>query len=117
MAMDQATANYTFAEIVEGTVNVIDRLPTATHEWGMLAGFQPVSNPDNEKLHGHDNSHYAAGTAHYRLGVSGIADKAAAVLQITATRSGANSCTALLMYTTPSADISDATERPWLSAA
>ncbi len=76
MAMDQTAANYTFAEIVEGTVNVIDRLPTAMPEWGMLAGFQPVSNPDNEKLHDHDNSHYAAGTAHYRLGVSGIADKA-----------------------------------------
>lgn len=69
-------AKYTFEEIRLATLNVIRQLPTQAPETGLLAGFLPISPAGCEKHYCYDNSHYAAGTTYYRLGVKGVAAEA-----------------------------------------
>ena len=69
-------AKYTFEEIRQATLDVIRQLPTQAPEAGLLAGFQPISPKGCEKHYCYDNSHYAAGTTYYRLGVKGVAHEA-----------------------------------------
>ena len=67
---------YTFEEIRLATLGMIRQLPTETPETGLLAGFLPISPEGCEKHYCYDNSHYAAGTTFYRLGVKGVAEEA-----------------------------------------
>jgi len=69
-------AIYTFREICEGTLCVLQNLPVEAPERGLLAGFAPIEPEGREKLYCYDNSHYAAGTTYYRLGVRGVAEQA-----------------------------------------
>lgn len=67
--------DYSFQEILSGTIRTIEALPIEPPVCG-LAGFLPVDLPDGSLLQKYDNAHFAMGTAYYKLGIRGIADKA-----------------------------------------
>lgn len=69
-------AKYTFEEIRLATLGMIRQLPVDAPESGLLAGFLPFSPEGCKQHYCYDNSHYAAGTTYYRLGVKGVAEEA-----------------------------------------
>lgn len=68
--------DYTFPEIVDGTLAVLQKLPTPIPAEGHLAGFERYSCEEARLLYAYDNSHYAMGDAFYRRGIRGIAEEA-----------------------------------------
>ena len=66
----------TSREILENTLDIIGSLPVLIPENGKLAGFSPIALDASPLLSQYDNLHYPMGDAFYRLGVTGISEKA-----------------------------------------
>lgn len=70
-----------YEDILSSTLDIIGHLPTPLPQKGALAGItrQYVAPPDEMFMN--DNYHFPMGTAYLKLGVLGVAEKAAASAQ------------------------------------